>query len=252
MIRIAVLLLSSTIAISQPLTHAHAHNDYEHARPLFEALQNRFISVEADIHLVHGKLLVSHTLPIFKSKTLEELYLAPLDSLVRAHGGNVYPGYRGSFYLMIDVKSDGEATYPVLKEVLGRYPGLFKPESVKPVIIFLSGNRPIQMLLKDKSASVSLDGRPEDLGKGYSAAVMPVVSDTYMKWSKWKGKGHPSGGDMQRIKSLALLVHGEGKKLRLWAIPDNPDAWKALLESGVDLINTDHLSELSEFLSNRN
>src|SRR6266571_3355435 len=40
-----------------PLIHAHAHNDYEHARPLFDALDRGFCSVEADIYLVDGQLL---------------------------------------------------------------------------------------------------------------------------------------------------------------------------------------------------
>jgi hypothetical protein len=43
-----------------PLANAHAHNDYEHKRPLFDALDNGFTSVEADVFLVDGKLLVGH------------------------------------------------------------------------------------------------------------------------------------------------------------------------------------------------
>jgi hypothetical protein len=42
------------------LERAHAHNDYEHDRPLFDALDHRFKSVEADIWLVDGKLVVAH------------------------------------------------------------------------------------------------------------------------------------------------------------------------------------------------
>src|ERR1019366_2575676 len=43
-----------------PLTRAHAHNDYEHSRPLWDALDQGFCSVEADIYLVNGQLLVAH------------------------------------------------------------------------------------------------------------------------------------------------------------------------------------------------
>ena len=35
-----------------PLPRAHAHNDYEHPRPLLDALSHGFCSVEADVHLV--------------------------------------------------------------------------------------------------------------------------------------------------------------------------------------------------------
>ena len=39
---------------------AHAHNDYEHARPLLDALDAGFRSVEADVYYAGGKLAVSH------------------------------------------------------------------------------------------------------------------------------------------------------------------------------------------------
>ena len=43
-----------------PLPRAHAHNDYAHARPLADALAHGFRSVEADIWLTNGALLVAH------------------------------------------------------------------------------------------------------------------------------------------------------------------------------------------------
>ncbi|MDH5250674.1 MAG: hypothetical protein OEW40_16890, partial [Cyclobacteriaceae bacterium] len=43
----------------------------------------------------------------------------------------------------------------------------------------------------------------------------------------------------------------ENKKLRLWAIPDNVNAWRVLLDAGIDIINTDKLQELNTFLLNR-
>ena len=43
-----------------PLGRAHAHNDYEHTRPLLDALDCGFGSIEADVHLVDGRLLVAH------------------------------------------------------------------------------------------------------------------------------------------------------------------------------------------------
>ncbi|MCZ9341415.1 hypothetical protein NGM37_27000, partial [Streptomyces sp. TRM76130] len=45
---------------SRPLWRAHAHNDYEHPRPLLDALDHRFGSVEADVYLVDGQLLIAH------------------------------------------------------------------------------------------------------------------------------------------------------------------------------------------------
>ncbi len=62
-----------------PLLHAHAHNDYEHARPLFDALDHGFCSIEADVYVVNGQLLVAHDREkVSPSRTLQALYLDPM------------------------------------------------------------------------------------------------------------------------------------------------------------------------------
>src|SRR5258708_22839685 len=76
-----------------PLTRVHAHNDYEHKRPLLDALDHGFCSVEADIYLVDGQLLVAHMRKDVKpTRTLEKLYLEPLRERVKQNHGHVYPG----------------------------------------------------------------------------------------------------------------------------------------------------------------
>src|SRR5271154_2391532 len=76
---VAFALGSQPTAPITPLRHTHAHNDYEHTRPLFDALDQGFTSVEADIYLVDGQLLVGHTRSSLKpERTLEKLYLDPL------------------------------------------------------------------------------------------------------------------------------------------------------------------------------
>jgi len=48
---------TAAIALPQP----HAHNDYHHARPLFDALAHGVCSLEADVFLVDGELLSGHS-----------------------------------------------------------------------------------------------------------------------------------------------------------------------------------------------
>jgi hypothetical protein len=250
MFRYFLLLLchSCVSGFSQAFPHpnAHAHNDYEHAHPLKDAWQNRFASVEADVHLQNGNLLVSHDTPKKGAPSLEDLYFAPLDSMVKANG-HVYPGNEMTFFLMIDCKTEA-GTYEAIRKAVSKHPDLICRPGNCPVRIFLSGNRPFSTIVSEGYSGIGLDGRPEDLGKGYSAELMPVISDHYKNWSVWNGRSDPSSEDLQRVKALARRVHAEGKKLRLWAIPDNEKAWAALLEAGVDLINTDHLQRLNDFL----
>src|SRR5690348_11986597 len=105
----------------KPLLAAHAHNDYEHKRPLLDALEHGFCSFEADIHLVDGQLLVAHNRAATKSnRTLQSLYLDPLRERIRKNGGRVYPG-GPECTLLIDLKSDWHTIYPVLRKRLDEY-----------------------------------------------------------------------------------------------------------------------------------
>ena len=254
---IRLLILScvcSSFSFSQskfPHLQAHAHNDYEHKHPLRDALENGFISVEADVHLVNGKLLVSHGKPQQGAHSLRELYLAPLDSLLAHQENKIYPNYQGTFYLMIDSKTEAESTYRAIQKEVSHFENLLCTTLSCPVKIFISGNRAISTMLKERYEGIALDGRPDDLGKGFSSELMPVISDHYSNWSSWKAKTRHLPDDLARIRQLAQKVHDEGKKLRLWAIPDHELAWNALLQVGVDFINTDSLNTLHRFLGEK-
>ncbi len=247
----------STISFGQvvPLPNAHSHNDYNHDRPLLDALANGFTSIEADVLLIDGELYVGHDMPkgVNDLPTFKEAYLQPLDSIIKSNDGFVFPGYTKDCYLLVDFKTEAEATYRVLKEQLLPYASwLINPEkhdnSMGHINIFISGNRPIQTIIADKTRMVTIDGRPDDLGKGIDAKVMPVISQAYYKYSEWRGEGQMSKADKKKIKALVAAAHKEGKRLRLWANPDTPEGWAMLHKLGVDIINTDHLEGLKDYL----
>jgi hypothetical protein len=52
---VALLVCLAALAADEkaaaPLRHAHAHNDYQHKRPLLDALDQGFGSVESDVFL---------------------------------------------------------------------------------------------------------------------------------------------------------------------------------------------------------
>lgn len=99
-----------------PLPSAHAHNDYLHDRPLLDALDNGFCSVEADIFLSDGRLLVGHSRrELTAERTLQRLYLDPLRQRVRDNGGRVYRD-GPTFTLLIDIKNSGAATWHELNQ----------------------------------------------------------------------------------------------------------------------------------------
>jgi hypothetical protein len=244
-------------AVVAPLAQAHAHNDYLHKRPLLDALDQGFTSVEADIFLVDGKLLVAHSVREQRpERTLQALYLDPLRERVKAGGGRVYPSGAADdapFHLLIDLKSAGVPTYQALAKVLEQYAdilsvvrdGKLEPKAVS---VTISGDRPHELMASESLRYAGYDGRVSDLDSDVSADFMPLVSDSWGSQFKWRGQGPLSEAERAKLVELVSKAHARGRKIRFWAAPDRSDAWRELHAAGVDLINTDDLEGLARFL----
>lgn len=247
----------------RPLAQAHAHNDYEHPRPLFDALGEGFTSVEADIYLVGGELLVAHDPEdLDPARTLTSLYLDPLrERVIRNHGG-VYRGYR-DFQLLIDIKTEGESTYAALDALLRspRYAFLwtsYRHGHVRhgAVTAVVSGNRPRATMTAQPTRVAFYDGRianTTDLGPGSDARLTPLVSDNWTNLFSWTGVGAMPADQRAELRDIVRTAHRAGQRVRFWATPDAPgperDAiWRELVAADVDHINTDDLKGLADFL----
>ena len=58
--------------------------------------------------------------------------------------------------------------------------------------------------------------------------------------------------ERDKLHSFVNMAHKQGKKVRLWASPEREEVWRELLACGVDLINTDELIVLKQFLLTHN
>ena len=243
-----------------PLAKAHAHNDYEHTRPLLDALDHGFTSVESDVWLVNGELLVAHDKEkVNPDRTLKSLYLDPLMERVKSNGGSVYPGYEHSFILWIDIKSEDVETYRVIHQQLLKYQNMltkFTPSGVKPgaVTVYISGNRPRALMESQSVRYAAYDGRMSDFGTDVSNEFMPIISDNWTKHFTWMGIGEMPSEEREKLNTIVSTSHANGQQVRFWATPDmsSPQReaiWQELLKAGVDFINTDDLAGLQQFLT---
>ncbi|HRI12948.1 MAG TPA: phosphatidylinositol-specific phospholipase C/glycerophosphodiester phosphodiesterase family protein [Verrucomicrobiota bacterium] len=236
-----------------PLPRAHSHNDYEQPRPLQDALAQGFGSVEADIWLVNGELLVAHDLKDAKpDRTLETLYLDPLRERARTNGGRIYPG-GGEFTLLVDIKSEADPTYAALRPRLIKYRDLltrFTDSNVTPaaVTVILSGARPIAEVRAEPERWCAIDGRLADLESNPSRFLFPLVSDSWRPMFSWFVDGKLPANEQARLRELVQTAHAQGRRIRFWGVQDQGFAWCELRDSGVDLINTDKLVDLGSFL----
>lgn len=237
----------------KPLLHAHAHNDYLHERPLLDALEHGFTSVEADVFLVDGQLLVAHEEKALRpDRTLSGLYLDPLRKRARGNGGWLLD--RGlAVTLFIDVKSDAEKTYVALDRLLAGYEDMLTTVDdgkleTRAVSVVVSGNRAIETISTQKKRYAAIDGRFSDLDSTQPAHLLALISDNWRNHFQWSGDGPFPDEQREKLQKIVKKAHEHGRRVRLWATPESPAVWKELLAAGADLINTDDLQRLEDYL----
>ena len=235
---------------------AHAHNDYVHNRPLLDALDCKFKSIEADVFSIGDSLFVAHDFHQIKpGRTLRQLYLNPLKNIVDKNKGSVY-GNSEEIILLVDIKDDGLKTYQLLHKILEDYAEILTAynsgeKKQGAIAVVVSGNRPVEFMRKQKVRYAGFDGRISDLDSGIASSLMPLASDNWNKHFSWKGKGEMPGEEKNKLLQFVQKAHENGYLLRFWATPDKPglerDAvWNELINAQVDLIGSDDLTGLQD------
>lgn len=245
------------LAYSQP--GAHSHNDYEHTRPLYDALDCNFNSIEADVYCVGDSLFVAHDFDKIKSgRTLRNLYLEPLKNQIAKNGGSVY-GNGEEIILFIDIKNNGLLTYQLLHKILKNYKAELSvfENGIKrkgSILVVVSGERPIKFMESQTIRFAAYDGRINNLDTNIPSTLMPVVSDNWSNHFKWNGTGEFPANEKDKLQLLASKARSQGYILRFWGTPNQTDnqklaIWNALSAAGVGMIGTDDLNGLRQFLS---
>jgi hypothetical protein len=257
----AFLLLASSVQAqtprfqpAPPLEQGHSHNDYWRPRPLVDALQLGFKSVEADIFLVDSTLQVGHERAALDPvRTLQSLYLDPLQQQLGA-GGQLYTR-PAELWLFVDFKTAGPATYVQLRRVLGRYRDLLvSPRQARPggVRVILTGSYPRPEVLADPDRLVFLDGQLTDL-QPQLAASLPTVNGDWQQSFRWDGTGKIPSAESARLQQLSEEALKNGQKVRFWNLPASTAAqrravWQELLKYPGLLIGADELAELKQVI----
>lgn len=233
-------LISSAQTVVYSAKNLHSHNDYKQSFPFWDAFNQGFGSIEVDIFLYQGQLLVAHEEnELDTSKTLKELYLDPLQKAIQAKK-NV------DLLLLVDIKTEALVTLDVLIEQLRNYPDLIAEKKLQ---ITITGNQPDHEKFANYPSWIWFDGNPETLYQKKALSRIALMSANLKKYTSWNGKGILTGTDKNLIVSVIQKSNFiSSKKFRFWNAPDIPNAWYQLMKLGVGYINTDHLSEAALFM----
>ena len=228
------------------VTNAHSHNDYQQIHPFTTAYQAQFGSMEADILLFHDSLFVGHReLDIQNRRLFTSLYLDSIRFYLKMHAGGIFAEKNRTLQLLIDIKTDAEPTLDALIHELEKYPDLINSTAVSFVI---TGNRPSPEKWSSYPRFIWFDG---NAGIKYDSAILRkivMISGNFASFSSWKGNGNPDTAVINQLSKIIIEAHDQGKKIRFWNAPDNPQSWQLLISLGVDWINTDHIQALAGFL----
>jgi alkaline phosphatase len=233
--------------IQYSVQNAHSHNDYEQPRFFFDAYKAGFGSMEADIYLVDGDLLVAHGKnEIDPHRSLAAMYLSPLANNLKMNKGYPYKNHQANLELLIDLKDPKDSpAYQKAVTLILSYKAL---KGSKNLRITFTGNIPSDSVMAAATGMFYFDGVP---GRSYSPDAQKriyMLSDNFADYSAWKGEGEISKEDYQKLKSTVEAAHAAGKKIRFWNAPDNKTAWETMEKLGVDYINTDKIDALAVFL----
>jgi len=229
---------------------AYAHNDYENARPLADALRLGFSGVEADVFLVDGVLRVGHDRQqAQRGKTLETLYLIPLREII-SRCGRLTPDGRG-FLLAVEIKETSQATFDALVSLLARYKDLFAPVSSSrgPLELVLVGwHPPFSALRRTDFAPFRVQHRIS--GRSAVPVVEEEVRLLSVDYGKTVGRRWKDAADRRHwIAALRATKRANPDRLlRVHNVPADGTIYGALLDAGVDLIGTKDLARTRQLL----
>jgi len=224
----------------------HSHNDYKQNIPFWKAFGAEVQSIEVDVFYTAEGLMVAHELvEIQKHKTLERLYLDPLNEVLLLELLAHKP-----LQLMIDVKTEPYKTLDAIVTTLKKYPSITGSTNISIVI---SGNRPTSKEYVNYPDYIFFDYQsvvpitdPKILDK------IAMVSMSFKNYSDWNGKGSLIADDYEKVSDVIIKAHELNKPFRFWATPDSKSAWKTFVNMGVDYINTDMPNECVAYVSSLN
>jgi hypothetical protein len=233
--------------------------------PLYEAIAAGCTGVEADIWLEGGDLLVGHRKrSLSPDRTLKSLYIDPLTTILSSLNVNsstnssvgvfdVDPST--SLTLLIDIKSDGNATWSGLLNQLAplrsagwlsHWNGTSKTLVRGPVTVVGTGNTVFDLVLAEEDRYVFFDAPLDEIAQ---SSTYTTENSYYASVSLSKAVGvvwpwGPTDNQKQTIQKMISAASERGLLSRFWSIPSWPVSlrmrlWQFLVDSGVGMLNVD-------------
>ena len=241
-------LLPLCLWAQQPVI-LHSHNDYNRLAPFWEAYSQHCRSIEADVFLHKGQLLVGHEVKdLKKDNSFAVLYVEPIVRTFRSNGGCMWPDSKDRLQLMVELKSPTEPALSEVIKLLKQYPDVFCAK--KGVRVTITGNVPAPEDFGRYPSWIWFDG---NLQTEYTPAQLKrvaLISEDFREYArKWNGKGNFVQADYKPLRAAIDQAHALGKPVRFWNAPEGTTAYFTYIRLGLEYVNTDKPAVASAFYS---
>lgn len=238
---LALALTCCGAAAAQPPVLIHSHNDYAQRVPFYQAYAQQVSSIEADVFLHDGQLLVGHDVEDLRADmTFEALYVEPIVTLFARNGGRAFRDSDQTLQLMVELKSETDPTLRAVAALLGRWPEVFDPE-VNPaaVRVAVTGRVPAPEAFDRYPRFLGFDGAWDADYTPEQLARIALISTNFRDFSQWNGKGTIIPAEKERLEQVIDRAHEQGKPVRFWNAPEGTTVYYTFYDMGIDYINTD-------------
>ena len=249
---ISLMFLVTLAAYAQQLPIIyHSHNDYNRTVPFWEAYSQHCASIEADVFLQDGEILVAHNRKdVTAERSLRKMYIEPIVKTFRENGGRMWKGSDDRLQLVVDLKT-GESL-PGVIALAEEYPDVFTTENGVKIVI--TGDEPAPEDFGKWPAWLWFDGDFKDGKLNYTPELLKriaMISTDFRKFARnWNGKGRMINSELEAVTKAIETAHEAGKPIRFWDAPEGTTAYFTLHKLGVDFFNTDYPAQCALFFSN--
>lgn len=232
--------------------------------------------MEADVYLVNNTLFVGHEQSaLATTRTFQSLYVLPLlDTLRRenpttqfVNGAKTRNGVfdtanSQTFYLFVDLKTDGPTTWPVVIRELqplrdAGYLTTWNGTGITPgpVTVIGTGNTPLDQVQGVSPRDYFFDAKLHQLStvqSNITADVSPIASSSLGSQVGAINGTTFNATQLNIIRAQIDVAKSKGIAARYWDTPAWPIStrnavWTTLLQQGVGLLNADEVAEAAGF-----
>jgi len=240
----------SVNAQSAFIDKALSANDHKRKNPLLDAINLGFNGISAELKLKkNGELYCGN-------KTLKEIYLEPLK--LKSENGikNIHPTHTAEFIFYLKIVSDSNSTFEALLKEIEPYQNMLTSfegtkRTKKPIRIIIGGSIPYSKIFSSSKrylfAEESVLKIDDSKNETYTLLAGLSLKNNYT----WKGEKNMPNMEYMSLITHVKNAHKAGRLVRLYDIPELPNAFAILYGSGIDFIEIEDLNSFSAYWQKR-